>query len=213
MTESNINVVTGENDLYARLIVPTQSDGATFSQSGTKVGGENFAVTSSSGTVEENSYEDYVTRFLVHDGMIEIGVLLNEGTVGAKRAAKQGEEPNRTIRISLNDVTDVRQEEVKKYPGIIFETQSDVYQLKFAVSEGGGLVGKNFETAPLRKAVSAIESQMAGPSINRDDGSNSEGTGAGGKSAVVEELQKLSDLHEKGALSDKEFQNAKDKLL
>lgn len=213
MTGSNLDVITKDNDIYAKLIVPTKSDGATVSQSGTKVGGDNFSATSSYGNVEEKSYKDYVSRFSIENGAIIVGVMLNEGWNDGQIGAKKGKKPNRTIRISLRDVTDVRQEEVKKYPGIVFETPSDVYQLKVATNEGGGLLGKEFDTAILKKAVSTIEGQMGDSCLQREDDSDKEISRSEQQGSVVEELQKLSELHEKGALSEEEFQVAKDKLL
>ena len=174
-----------------------------------EVGGDTFSVGSSTGKVEEDIYEDYVTRFLVHEDYIEIGVLLEADGFSSvnKLEAKQGEDPDRTFRIETSSITDVRREKVERYPGIAFETADDLYKLKLATTEGGfASSSKDFDTATLEEAIEKIKENMTEEFGKIEDSSSNSGS-------LVEELERLADLHESGALSDKEFQQAKDDLL
>jgi hypothetical protein len=204
MTEDEtFALISQYNEYYAKLIVPTQSEGASITQSGAVIGGDTFAVTSSSGTIEENPYEDYVTRFLVHSDHLEIGVLLGTGW-GKKGQAKKGKEPERNIRISIDEVTDLRRKKIEAYPGLVFETPNDVYQLKVASNSGKTPISAF--GAKLNKTWKIIEKrQNALSNTSNTDGSSDEG--------LVDELERLSDLHEKGVLTDEEFEQAKDRLL
>lgn len=87
MTEETIEVVTANSDLYAKLIVPTQSEGATFGAYSTQVSGDTLAVGNTGGSIEEDPYEDYVRRLTVSSDTIEIGLLLSKDEVGVTRQA------------------------------------------------------------------------------------------------------------------------------
>jgi len=164
-----VEIVTAESDLFGELTVPTQSDGATITQSGWRVGGDTFARTTSSGTVEEEPYEDLITRLRVLEDEIEMGVLLDDG-YKAINDAKKGAQPTRTIRISLDDITDVRTGSGARDPGFTFETADDVYQVELHNYNGLLSASGDFETGWLDELVDAIE--------ERSDRSDSDDTAA-----------------------------------
>lgn len=155
-----VEIVTAEGGLFGELTVPTQSDGATISQSGWRVGGDTIARTTSSGTVEEESYEDLITRLRVLEDEIEMGVLLEDG-YKAVNDAKNGAQPNRTIRISLEDITDVRTGSGGRDPGFTFETEEDVYQVELHNYNGLLSDSGDFETGWIDELVDAIEERSA----------------------------------------------------
>lgn len=164
-----VETVTGESDLFGELTVPTQSDGATITQSGWRVGGDTIARTTSSGTVEEEPYEDLITRLRVLEDEIEMGVLLDDG-YKAINDAKNGAQPTRTIRMSLEDITDVRTGSGGRDPGFTFETADDVYQVELHNYNGLLSASGDFETEWIAELVDAIE--------ERSDRSDSDDTAA-----------------------------------
>jgi hypothetical protein len=155
-----VEIVTAEGPLFGELTVPTQSDGATISQSGWRVGGDTIARTTSSGTVEEDPYEDLITRLRVLEDEIEMGVLLDDG-YKAINEAKKGAQPTRTIRISLEDITDVRAGSGGRDPGFTFETAEDVYQIELHNYDGLLSASGDFETEWIDELVDAIEERSA----------------------------------------------------
>lgn len=203
MSPDVVEVVTESNDLYGKLRVPTQSAGATIDQGSVEMG----PVESSGGSIKEERYEDHITRLTVTDEQIEIGLALSNHAPGTKTRAKRGEEPDRTLRVPISEVTDVRKKKLAGHPGFVFETTSDVYEVKLATT-GGGLLSspKKFDEAPIEKVVEVIEAEKSN-SVESSDSDSESGT------TLTDELERLADLHEKGALSDTEFQQAKDDLL
>jgi len=164
MSNELASVVTGENQLFAKLIVPTQSDGASFVQLGT----DNV----SAGKIETENREVYVTRLRVHEDHLEMGVAIQDKiSRPPQMKAREGDPPDRTIRIPMEDITDVRQEQVEGYPGLAFETVSDLYRVKIASYTEHPLIPpplmieKEFDPTPISRAVSAIQNNMGGPSL------------------------------------------------
>jgi hypothetical protein len=155
-----VDIVTAEGDLFGELTVPTQSDGATISQSGWRIGGDTIARTTSSGTVEEESYEDLITRLRVLGDEIEMGVLLDDG-YKAINDGKKGAQPIRTFRIGLEDITDVRAGSGGRDPGFTFETEEDVYQVELHNYNGLLSASGDFETEWIDELVDAIEERSA----------------------------------------------------
>lgn len=155
-----VDIVTGDNGLFGNLNVPTQSDGATISQSGWRVGGDTIARTTSSGTVEEESYSDMLTRLRVLEDEIELGVMLDDDYQSIS-AAKDGSTPNRTIRISMEDITDVRTGPGGGNPGFTFETADDVYQIELHLDNGTLSDSSNFQSGWIDALVEAIREESA----------------------------------------------------
>lgn len=170
-----VEIVTAEGALFGELTVPTQSDGATITQSGWRVGGDTIARTTSSGTVEEEPYEDLITRLRVLEDEVEMGVLLEDG-YKAINDAKNGAQPNRTIRISLEDITDVRTGSGGRDPGFTFETADDVYQIELHNYNGLLSASGDFETEWIDELVDAIEERSA-RSGSGDAGAEAEASG------------------------------------
>jgi hypothetical protein len=210
----NLKLITADNDLYGKLIIPTQSEGATINQTTVGARGSTFSVSSSGGSVKQDDYENYITRFRASSEHIELGLVLyneidpfNPGKMDAKR----GLEPDRTLRIPMGEITDVRQTKVETHPGIVFETTEDVYQCKVAVNNGRLSSSKNFDTRPLERAAELTKQEMGGPSTTSETHSTEDSSTD--STSLTDELERLADLHERGALSDEEFEQAKRDLL
>jgi hypothetical protein len=199
-----IEIVTPKKKLQAHLYVPTKSDGASISQSGWKLGDGTLSRTTSSGTVEEDVYQDNVVLLRVNRDEIELGVLLsNKLSPGSDRKVSVNEtEPERNMRIPMGEITDVRSEDIdssyaRTFPGFIFETADDVYKLGFHVPEQ--LISPtNIEKEWIPEVVKKIRSQS--DRQTSDDGS-------------IEKLEQLKELHEEGVLTDSEFDQKKKEIL
>jgi len=197
-----IEVMTDENDLFGELTVPTQKQGAIISQSGWKIGGDTISRTTSSGTVEEESYEDYISRLEIREDTIVMGVMLDDSR-NAKVLAERNENPERTIRISLSDVTDVRKEALnRKNPGIVFETEDDVYKIAIHVHNKIIEDSSKFDSSWVDGVIDAIRTQ-----------SNKLASEEGGDADSIDQLERLKSLHDDGALSDEEFEEKKADIL
>lgn len=204
---SRINIITEDNGRYARLIVPTQKSGATFSSGGWNFGTENIKKTTSKGKIVENHLEDFATRFVVKEDQIELGVMLVEETRGwggvTTGQKYKGKSPEQTLRINTSDITDVRQETIEGLPGITFETQEDVYKLK--IQHSGYEDTQPFEE-DIRKATELIDENKS------DNGSEPESQSSAPEDNITK-LERLADLNEQGILSDDEFEEKKSELL
>lgn len=207
-----IEVVTPDNDLVAELTVPTQKEGATISQSGWNVGGDTIRRTTSKGTVEAEPYEDVVAELRVLEDEIELGVLLESGFEAMWEAKKESVVPERTIRIGLAEVTDVRHSNTepddqsaltKQHPELVFETASDVYKLSFRADNGALGNSSDFDGRWVADLADVIREESA------DRSPEDEASGAD----VIDQLERLKALHDEGALTDEEFEQQKTDLL
>jgi len=197
-----IDVITAENDLYGKLTVPTQKEGATISQSGWRIGGDTIARTTSSGTVEENPYKDMITRLRVHEDEIELGVMLDTG-MQAKSGAMNGKPPERTMRIPIGEITDVRTQQINRHPGFAFETEEDVYKIAVQANEGVLTASHDFESQWVERLVERI----------RENSEKHSASDEGGRENAVGQIERLKELHDDGALTDQEFESKKQELL
>lgn len=169
-SDETMELITSDNEYYARLIVPTQSDGATFSTKGWNVGGDTISRTTSKGSIEEEPYEDYVSRLFIHSDHIEIGVML--GTDGLKQNRSKGgnlSQPERTIRLDISEITDVRKGKIGDMtgrPALVFETAEDVYKFKIVKTGASkGLLKKILpdkvqEQEPINSAVQTLRQRI-----------------------------------------------------
>ncbi|MDZ7688805.1 MAG: SHOCT domain-containing protein [Halobacteriales archaeon] len=213
-----IDIVTPRNDLNAQLKVPTKKEGATISKSGWEIGEGTLSRTTSSGTIEEESYEDIVTRLRIKENNIELGVLLSEDVDSDKlqiinKYSSTGTDPKRKIRIGMGEITDVREDtfnqgsSTKQKPGLSFETADDVYQLGFFANTGLLSKSTNFNEEWIPDVVEQIRSRSnqeeAQESQNIDDQD----------SDAIDKIERLKKLHEEGVLSDSEFEEKKADLL
>lgn len=204
---SGIYVITEDNGRYARLTVPTQKSGATFSSGGWNFGTENIKKTTSKGKIVENHLEDFATRFVVKENQIELGVMLVEETRGwggvSTGHMHKGKSPEQTLRIYTSDITDVRQETIEGLPGIAFETREDVYKLKIQQS---GYEDIEPLEEDIRKATELIEE-------SKSDNSSEPESQSSAPEDNITKLERLADLNEQGILSDEEFEEKKSELL
>jgi len=179
------------------------------SQSGWKLGDGTLSRTTSSGIIEEETYEDIVPLLRIKKNEIEIGVLLSDDSDSlSERKAALGETgPERNIRIPIGEITDVREggielNEFITIPGFTFEIANDVYKLGFIVPTKAVLKSnteKEWVSEVVEKIRTQSEKQVSDGDAHDDD--------------AVEKLERLKDLHDKGALSDAEFEEKKDWLL
>jgi hypothetical protein len=192
-----------ERNLWARLHVPTKKDGATFSQSGWKVGDGTLSRTTTSGTIEEDMYKDHVALLNIKKDEIEIGVLLSDdvGSVSSRHDLVNQSGPERTIRIPMTEITDVKYSGMdaggyfETFPGFSFETTDDLYKLGFYAPNS--LTDRtDIEEGWIEEIVERVQTQS--------DKQVSDGD-------AIEKIERLKNLHEKGALSDAEFENKKNK--
>lgn len=212
----SLKIITPENSYSGILHVPTKSDGATISQSGWVIGNGTISRTTSKGSVEEEEYKDIVSKLIVHDSHIELGVMLRSDLpfhIGVN--GENAGTPERTIRVDLPEVTDVRQGEIGVPPsvGLIFETSEDVYQIKLFNHD------QNQDKGLLRRIFSndmANNDELIRQSVERIQASpgKSESTGGNpGDESVGEELERVKELYERDMLSEEEFQKAKKRIL
>lgn len=187
-----------DNPLYAKLIVPTKSSGATFTSKGWSIGGDIVRGTSSKGKIEDDSWENYVKKLELSQDHVEIGV--THGDLSATSDNKI----HQTIRIHLSEISDVRIQKVEGFTGFIFETEGDVYQFKLA--KKGAL--STATQADAEGAVSSIKTAIQNASDNREE--SDERTG---KKDPVEKLSEIKELHDQDVLTDEEFENKKQELL
>jgi hypothetical protein len=210
MSTGGTELVTEDNDMYAKLIIPTQSQGATFSKSSVSTSVDRYSLSSGGGSVEEDRYEEYVSRLAVDSEKVSIGLLLSNSTNLPKRQAKKGASPDKTIHIPTTKITDARTEETQTgtYTVLAFETSDDLYQLKFSMS-GMFQGGLEVDSEQIQRAVDTIQKHMS----DTEFGSGTNDTDTSNTDSLTDELERLAELNEDGALSDEEFQAAKDELL
>jgi len=223
--DNKMKVITEDNQVAAKLYVPTRSDGATISQSGWEIGGDTISRTTSKGKVEEDEYEDIVSKFHICEDHILMGVMLessNRTWVQVKRGNSDG--PNRHIRIPYSDITDVRRdkvggvktgnEKIMQHDGFTFETSGDVY--KFVLFTKKNNVGffssllkssmKPVDGATLDEIVERIESKAenAERSVNSAEVQDD---------SIADELERIQELRDNGDLSEEEYEKAKKRIL
>lgn len=193
---------TSNNTLYAKLIVPTKSSGATFTSKGWNIGGNIVRGTSSKGTIEDENWENYVKKLDILREQIEIGVTHGDLSITSDNQIHQ------TMRIDLSDISDVRVQRVEGLHGFIFETTEDVYQFK--LSRKG-----TFSTASQADAKGAVESLKSAihdaPDKKKESSiSNSQPTET---DSPAEKLSQIKELYDKEVLTDEEFEEKKKELL
>ena len=212
--EFPIDIVTQENDLNAQLKVPTKKGGATISKSSWEIGEGTFSRTTSSGTIEEEPYEDVITRLQVKKDKIEMGVLLSENIESDKNRVKKEHlrknmSTERTIRIKMHEITDVRVNTFgdlgKRKPGISFETNEDVYKIGFFADTGLLSESTKFNKGWIPDVINRIQSRsnQEEPPQNIDEGNTD----------AIDKIERLKKLHDEGVLSDTEFEEKKTELL
>lgn len=200
MEDSEIDLFTKDDDVYAKLTIPTQADGSDVALADTGI--------ASKGTIDEREFERYVGRLSVYSNRIEFGIYKKEGTSQGHLKAKGWESAlDRTIRVSHSDITDVRYKSFEhingNYPGFAFETETDLYEIKFAKDKVFWPSKVNDD--PIRKAISIIENNMGGPSSINEESEVDHNT--------TDELERLANLYEKGALTENEFETLKSDLI
>jgi hypothetical protein len=187
-----------DNPLYAKLIVPTKSSGATFTSKGWSIGGDIVRGTSSKGKIEDDSWENYVKKLELSQDHVEIGV--THGDLSATSDNKI----HQTIRIHLSEISDVRIQKVEGFTGFIFETEGDVYQFK--LGKKGAL--STATQADAEGAVSSIKTAIQNASDTQKE--NNEKTE---EKDPVEKLSEIKELHDQDVLTDEEFESKKQELL
>lgn len=195
---------TGTNKkLYAKLIVPTKSSGATFTASGWSIGGDIVRRNTSKGELEEQPYENYVKKFVIYEDRVEIGITYGDMSI------KSDNSINQTIKINLRDIYNVRKQRVEGKIGFVFEAGEDVYQFKLARKGLGGKVKPTDARSAiiyLKKAVKNTPEK----SPNQTENTNSEDPEEGN---AIEKLSRIKELHDEGVLTEEEFQEKKAELL
>lgn len=187
---SPIELVKKDDHRSNTITIPTRSSGARFTSKGWSLGGA-VRRSSAKGRVEEEPFEETFDKLIIHEDIIEIGIVTN-----VKRWTKESKE--RTMRIDISDVTDVRQEDGLKF---IFETAEDLFEFSFSNNNSNqNLVSK--ATIYLEKRINEKTDY---------DGKSDEETRRG--EDRISQLERLSELHEKGVLSDEEFESKKSELL
>jgi len=202
-----IDIVTPQTELNAHLYVPTKSDGATISQSGWEIGGGTITGTTSSGSIDENIYKDNISLLSIKKDEIEVGVLLSDDVSSYSKNGEEIDEtePERVIRIPTHEITDVRNKSIEHgyntFPGFTFETADEVYKIGFFttiwLTDG---VSTNIEDNWIQGVVENIRTL-------------SEKQESAGEEDAMGKLERLNELHKKGALSDAEFEEKKEDLL
>jgi len=191
-----------DNPLYAKLIVPTKSSGAKITQKGWNIGGDIVRRTSSNGRVEEESWENYVKKLIVHDDHLGIGITHGDLSVTSDNQVHQ------TLRIDLNEINDLRYQRIEGLHGFTFQSEGDVYQFK--------LTNKGFaSTASKQDAKDAVYSiKTAIKQAPEQEAKNpEESTVEGSEDDAIQKLSQIKELHDDGVLTDGEFEEKKQDLL
>lgn len=195
---------TGANKkLYAKLIVPTKSSGATFTASGWSIGGDIVRRNTSKGEIGEQPYENYVKKFVIYEDRVEIGITFGDMSI------KSDNSINQTIKLNLIDIYNIRKQRVGGKIGFVFEANGDVYQFKLARKGLGGRTKPTDARSAmihLKKAVRNAPEQTSNQTKNTKSEDQEEGD-------AIEKLSRIKELHDEGVLTDEEFQEKKAELL
>lgn len=192
-----------QDNLYAKLVVPTKSSGATFTSQGWSIGGDIVRRSSSKGEIEEESWENYVKKLVLYDDHIEIGITHGDMSLTSDNTIHQN------IRLNLSDISDARTQKIEMKSGFVFETAEDVYQFKLG-KKGMGSKAKGSDAHEIaqkfKKAVrdAPKEKPEQSASSSKEDASVSD---------PMEKLSQIKDLHDQGVLTDEEFEEKKKELL
>ncbi|GAA0219969.1 SHOCT domain-containing protein [Halobaculum roseum] len=204
-SREHIQVITPDNKLFAKLIIPTMSGGKSISQ--VEMGNI------SGGSVTNESQIDYVNNLIIHRDHIEIGVILFDNfnwNITGRMNVKTESSPNRTIRVGMENVTEIKREMIKHHPGLIFETDDHVFNFKFAESISKFQSTSNFDETIINEAYYMIKNQMGGGNFKQGIESGEDNPK---DSSLTDELERLKQLHDEGDLNESEYEKAKNKLL
>lgn len=152
------DLVSGDDNLYVKLIVPTDE-----SISGFFAGSIGDGIEATGGEVLKEAYTDYVGKLTLADNYLELGVYLSDGAL-ARSAAIEGKEPERHIQIPYDDITHLRLKGVEGFPGLYVETEDELFKLKVGEEPDGllDILGRNLPSDGTVKAMhDAIAERVA----------------------------------------------------
>jgi hypothetical protein len=191
------------NSLYAKLIVPTKSSGATFTASGWNIGGDVVRRTTSKGTVEEEPWENYVRKLIVHEDHVEIGITYGDLSLTSDNRV------NQTIRIDLVDIAGIRKQGGEGTTGFMFETAKDVYQCRLSRR---GLAG-SAKSSDASEAVRHLKNAVKNGSESEETEPESEGSEEPSEDDAIDKLSRIKELYDDGVITEEEFEDKKEDLL
>lgn len=199
-----INLSIGTyNKLYAKMIIPTKSSGATFTASGWNIGGDIVRRTTSKGKVEDEPWENYVKKLTVHEEFVEIGVTYGDMSITSDNRI------NQTMRIELADISHIRKQSVEATTGFMLETPGDVYQFK--LSRKG--FGRRAKSSDANEAVRHLKNAVKNAPESEEAEPVSEGSEESTEGDAIDKLSRVKELYDDGVLTEEEFQEKKSELL
>lgn len=206
MEQDLAEFITAENEFYALLHVPTRDDGATIKPKTAAGEGEIFGPSHETLAIVDRMFKAYVTRMGVYEDYIEVGVTKGAG-LEYRQAARMGKEPHRTFTLPIKNISEIFREKLEMSPGFTIKTvNGDDFLFGVATTSGGLLSSSNnYDTEILDRVVDHVR-ERAGVSNNKEQVKSS-------GIELVDELERLRTLNDNGAITDEEFQTAKDKLL
>jgi len=218
-----MELVTPENPYAAKLTLPTRSDGATISKNGWEIGGDTITRTTTKGRVEGEPYKDIISKLIIHEDHIEIGLLLKTSRLAFREVFKgKANGPKRTLHIPLTDITEIRKQADTNQieygnnlnpQTFVFETAEDVYKIAlYSYDKESDFIKTvlsdsmpNLEE-PIEKAVEKVRKNMEEPVYSKKKSTTQ-------NNSIADDLERIKELHDKGVLTDEEFSKAKNRLL
>jgi len=180
------------------VTIPTQSNEKSISQAGWSVGGF-IERSTSSGKVVDEPLEAYCVLFLVREHEIVVG--LREKT----KSMLPSKEPSKTLYIGYDEIRGINFPSGGRILGragpTTLQTAKDEFKFDQLVSKHSDVSYDELEEFILSKMK---ESKI----------SNGENQGMSGNTeSIADEIEQLSNLYRNGALSEEEFEAAKERIL